>query len=285
MESWASDIEFERLSPLGRFVKAAVVNPLANYLPAGLLKAVLRFSRSELAEANWKDPGGWRSMAISYEGKPRQVADKILVGGGTMARALRNRRRLAGRLLARLIDESASDPVHILSLGAGPGRVTMDAMAAAHRNSVATLVDLSSDAFDFGRANAQREGLADRVHFIQGDVRDVERNVQRPPDAVKMLGICEYLTDEQIVDIATATAEVMPPGAPILFNSLSTAHGTDRFFRRVFGLHMNHRTPEHLQRLMSDAGFGDFACYGEPLGVYEMIIARRRAAPGEVTKG
>jgi len=285
MESWASDIEFERLSPLGRFVKAAVVNPLANYLPAGLLKAVLRFSRSELAEANWKDPGGWRSMAISYEGKPRQVADKILVGGGTMARALRNRRRLAGRLLARLIDESASDPVHILSLGAGPGRVTMDAMAAAHRNSVATLVDLSSDAFDFGRANAQREGLADRVHFIQGDVRDVERNVQRPPDAVKMLGICEYLTDEQIVDIATATAEVMPPGAPILFNSLSTAHGTDRFFRRVFGLHMNHRTPEHLQRLMSDAGFGDFACYGEPLGVYEMIIGRRRAAPGEVTKG
>ena len=69
MESWVNDIDFERLSPLRRGVKRAIINPIANYAPAGLVKSLLRFGKSELANANWHDPGGWRSMVISYDGK------------------------------------------------------------------------------------------------------------------------------------------------------------------------------------------------------------------------
>ena len=276
MESWVSDIEFERQGFLRRLVKAVLVEPLANYLPAGWLKGALRFGKSEMAAANWADPGGWRSMVISYHGKPTQIADKLLVGGGTMAMALRNRKRLAARILARLIDESDDDPVHVLCLGAGPGHVITDAMAQAQGNSLATLVDLSSDAFEYGRELAEQKGLAERVRFIEGDVRDVRRMLDHPPDMVKMLGICEYLTDEQITDIVRAVAEVMPPGSPIVFNSLSKAHRTDRFFRRVFGLHMNHRSPEQLQELLSAAGFANFNSIREPLGVYHVVVGRRQ---------
>lgn len=276
MELWIADLEFERQGPIRGLLKAAVINPLANYLPAGMLRGLLKFAKSELAAANWKDPGGWRSMVISYEGNCRQIADKVLIGGGTMPKALRNRKKLAARILARLIEQAGKKPVHVLCLGAGPGHVITDALCETKSDARATLVDISSDAFEYGRELARRKGVAEQVRFIEGDVRDVGRMLSEPPDVVKMLGICEYLTDEQIVDIASAVAEVMPVGSPIVCNSLCKAHGNDRFFRRVFGLHMNHRSPEQLQGLMTRAGFGDFIALAEPLGVYQVLIGRKK---------
>jgi len=283
MHDWVADIEFERQGAIRRLVKAAVINPLANYLPAGMLKALLRFGKSELAAANWADPGGWRSMVISYHGRPRQAADKLLVAAGTMSMGLRNRRKLGSRLLARLIDAADRQPAHVLCLGAGPGHIVMDAMRQAVRDSVATLVDRNIDAFEYGRKLAEESGLGGRVRFVHGDARHIKPLLDRPPDLVKMLGICEYLTDEQITEIASAVAEVMPAGAAIIFNSLSKAHGNDRFFRRVFGLHMIHRSPGELEALMARAGFNDFLSIREPLGVYHVVVGRRRPRPAGAT--
>jgi len=287
MESWVNDIDFERLSPLRRGVKLAIINPIANYAPAGMVKGLLRFGKSELASANWNDPGGWRSMVISYEGKPRQLADKVLVGGGTIPMALRNRKRLGARLLARLIDETDHEPARVLCLGAGPGQIIIDAMRQAKHKVLATLVDLSGDAFDYGRELARKAGLQDNVRFVQGDVRDnLEHVLDDPPDVIKMLGICEYLTDEQITDIVSSVSEVAPPGAAIVFNSLCKRHGTDRFFRRVFGLHMNHRSPAHVQCLVAAGGFDHFVSIPEPLGVYHVIVGRRSpAGAADASKG
>ena len=113
-------LAMERHSPLRRTIKACLINPLANYLPAALTRSILRFTKSELAAANWKDPGGWRSMVISYEGKPHKLADRVLVGSGTMPMALRNRRRLAAAVLAHLIDEAPAPNVHVLCLARAP---------------------------------------------------------------------------------------------------------------------------------------------------------------------
>ncbi|MFP3938415.1 MAG: class I SAM-dependent methyltransferase family protein [Phycisphaerae bacterium] len=276
MEPWTADIDFEKPGPVARAVKAGLVNPLVNhFIPAELLRAVLKFAKSELAESNWRDPGGWRSMVISYEGNPTQIADKFLVGAGGIPMALRNRRRLGARLIARLIEQTGHEPVHVLCLGAGPGRIIIDAMSQARADSEATLVDLNSDAFDYGRRIAAEAGVGDKVRYIQGDVRDVKEMLEYPPDIVKMLGICEYLTDEQIVSIARAVAEVMPVGRSVVFNSISRAHGTDSFFRRVFGLHMNYRSPRELQELMGKAGFGNFVSVPEPTSVYHVIVGRR----------
>jgi cyclopropane fatty-acyl-phospholipid synthase-like methyltransferase len=220
-------------------------------------------------------------MVISYHGEPPQVADRLLVVGGTMSKALRNRLRLGSAILAHLIDTSEANPVHVLCLGAGPGQIITTAMAQAERPAIATLVDLNSDAFEYGRERAESLGLGERVKFIQGDIREIEPLLEHAPDIVKMLGICEYLTDEQIIEIASAAARVMPAGASIVFNSLSRAHGNDRFFRRVFGLNMIYRTPEELTELMRRSGFEDFQTYPEPLGVYHVIVGHRREPAGE----
>lgn len=280
MEEWINDIddiEFESHGPVRRMLKTMVLNPLVNYMPAPITKGLLKITKSELAEANWNDPGGWRSMVISYEGRPPQIADKLLVGGGSVPTALRNRKRLGATVLSRLIEQSDGDNAHILCLGAGPGITIIEALRRNQGGAHATLVDISNDAFDYGRQLADSEGVGDRVRYVLGDVRDIDELLHEPPDIVTMIGICEYLTDEQIVEIIAAAASVMPAGAAIVFNSISKKHGTDRFFRRVFGLHMNYRGPLELQGLMGQAGFADFTAVPEPLGVYHMIVGRRLA--------
>jgi hypothetical protein len=274
-QSWLKGLKFEHPSPLGRALKRAIVQPFANYFPAAVQKAFFWCMRSELAAANWADPGGWKSMVICYQNRRRRLADKLLCKLGTIPKALRNRRKLGGRVLARLIAAADHEPVEILCLGAGPGHVVHDALNECDRPARATLVDLSGGAFDHGRKLAAKHGTHERVRFIQGDVRDVAGMLDRPPDIVQMLGICEYLSDESLREIARAVAAVMPRGSAIVFNSISDSHGTDRFFRHVFGLRMIHRSPEHLQDLLRPAGFSDFVSLPEPLGVYHVIIGRK----------
>lgn len=274
--AWAADLEFERSGILRQVLRRAVVNPLANYFPARITRFALWLLGSELARENWRDPGGWKSMVISYQHRRDRLADKLLCSLGTMPKALRNRRRLAGRILARLIDQIEDEPVHVLCLGAGPGHVIHDALSQSRRTAHATLVDLSSEAFEYGRRLAAEKGTSDRIRFVLGDVRQVVGSLDRPPHILKMLGICEYLTDDQLADMVGKVSRRMPAGSAVVFNSLSDAHGTDLFFRNVLGLKMIHRSPEHLQRLISGAGFGDFAAVPEPMGVYHVIVGRKR---------
>ncbi len=277
-------VEFETFSALRRGMKFLLANPFANHIPARIVRWLLRVTRSQLAAANWEDPGGWQSMVISYNADCTQIADKVLVSAGTMPTALRNRKRLAARLIADMVDASAAaapdHSAHALCLGAGPGQIIGEALTLTDAPAHATLVDISSDAFDYGRKLAAERGLTDRMTFIQADVRDLDDFLDDPPHIVKMLGICEYLLDEEIVTIASAVAELMPDHGAIIFNSISKAHGTDRFFRRVFGLHMHHRTPEELCGLMARAGIGEFRVHAEPLGVYHVVVGRKAAHGG-----
>ena len=99
-------------------------------------------------------------------------------------------------------------------------------------------------------------------------------------DVIKMLGICEYLLDHEIVAIAGAVGRLMPAHGAIIFNSLSEAHGTDRFFRRVFGLHVTYRSPQQLCDLMGRAGIGEFRVHRVPVGVYHVIVGRKGGSGG-----
>ena len=269
------DVEFENIGLCTKLMKKLIINPLANNLPPRMLKKMMADGKSELALANWRDPGGWRSMVISYDGNPEKTWDRIMVKGGTIPMALRNRRKLGAAYIAELLDNSFHKPAHALCLGAGPGHIITDAMLLAKERCRATLVDISSDAFEYGRRLAEEKGLSDRVTFIQGDVRDVKDQLKERVDVVKMLGICEYLTDDQISDIAAAIAEIMPDGAALVCNSISDKHGTNKFFTRVFGLNMIHRSPEDLQKIFEPHGFTDWHIHPEPLGVYHVLVARK----------
>ena len=146
---------------------------------------------------------------------------------------------------------------------------------ASHADCHAYLIDLNPDSFEFGRQLAAAKGLADRVQYIQGDVAHYHQLCDAEPHVVELVGICEYLPDNVIGRIAEALGRVMPPGCHLVSNSLSRRHGTDRFFKRVFDLHMIHRTPQRISRMLADAGIQTRHVVREPLGVYDVLICQK----------
>ena len=269
------EIDFEALSTPMRIIRNVLINPIANFLPAGISKALLKFGKSQLAEANWTEPGGWKSMVISYNGQCKQIADRILVKAGTVPKALRNRKRLVIWILSKLINQGHLKYPHILCLGAGPGLTVIEAISQARLPVRATLVDLNDEPFEHGMRIAKQYGVHNRVRFIKADVREIEKYLHEPPGIVEMIGLCEYLQDDQIAMIVRAVAQLMPLDASIIFNSVYPSHGVDRFLRRVFGLRMIYRSTERLCQLMQQAGFGEFQAYAEPMNVYEVCIGKK----------
>jgi len=271
-------IELERL-PVGMAIlKAILVNPLTNYfMTRERLSRWMEKNPSEMALASIEEPGGWKSMRAAYENKPgANWLDRVIVNYGTFPKALRNRKRISASLLAALIDACDHDHVHVVAVGAGGGNNVLEAMAMAQHPDVrACLIDINAGAFEYGRQVASQLGLSDRLQFIQGDACDIRTMVDWDPELVTLIGIIEYLSDEELLRLLRAMHDAMDTGSHVLVNSIGNRHGIDRFLRRVFRLNLNYRSPERVSAFLAEAGFEACHDQDEPMNVYHLLIGRR----------
>lgn len=270
----------ETLSLFRRAFNCALVNPLINHLvSARLLIGILKTSRSPLLTESLLRPGGWRAMRITYDnGEPVDYIDKCMLKSAALTLSARNRRKMTVRSIGDLIVKyRAGGDVHIVGIGTGPGFNVLEAMANANTERVfAYCIDKDPDAFAFGRSMAAKMGLDDRVRYISGNAVDLERLIDVVPQIVKMVGIIEYLNDDQVRDLFRVSRRRLAPGGTVLVNSMLSNHGVDRYLRRVFNWHLKYRSPERIMRLLEECGFSGFGLRSDPLGVYSVITASRR---------
>jgi SAM-dependent methyltransferase len=259
-------------------------NPLKNFLlPAGWLRRQLRRSRSPLVAESFARPGGWRSMEIVYRNAPAvDWFDRQALCDNPISMAARNRRQIITEKIATLIaDYGRESAVAIIGVGAGPGRHVQTAIVDSGIDRArisAYLIDLDDDAFEYGRALAGRLGIARCIHFLRGDARRIRETL---PDIsaqiVKVVGLAEYLSDTQLVELFRALREVVVPGGSLITHGLVDAHGTGRFLARMFNLRHTQRTERHMTALLKVAGFRVVECVVEPAHVYPIITASRAA--------
>lgn len=273
-------VRYETLSLLQRVVNRTILNPLINYIvPSGILVDFLSKSRSPLVQESLLRPGGWRAMRICYEnGDPVDFVDKRILKDAVLTLSARNRRRMAVRTIRDLIHKYRVDgDVHIVGIGTGPGFNVLEAMIDARTDRVfAYCIDEDTDAFDFGRRMAEEMGLTRRVRYIPGNAINLEHLLEVVPHIVKMVGILEYLTDDQVRDLLRVSHRKLAKGGSVLVNSMVSSHGVDRYLRRVFNWHLNYRSPDTIMRLFEECGFGDFHVRSDPLGVYAIIAGAKR---------
>jgi SAM-dependent methyltransferase len=259
-----------------------VVNPWKNsLLPAGWLRRRLSRSRSPLVAESFVRPGGWRSMEIIYRNQdPVDWFDRQALRDNPISMAARNRRRIVTQkivsLIARYGRESA---VTIVGVGAGPGRHVQSAIVDSGINPArvsAYLIDLDDDAFEYGRALAAQLEIDGCVHCIQGDARQIRETL---PDVeahiLKAVGLVEYLTDAQFLEMFRALRNILVPGGSLITHGLVDAHGSGPFLARMFNLRHKQRTETQMSALLSAAGFRVVECVVEPVGVYPIITAVR----------
>ncbi|MDD5557515.1 MAG: class I SAM-dependent methyltransferase family protein [bacterium] len=273
-------IRYETLPLIQRIVNRAVINPLINYIvPARVLRDFLRGSGSPLVLESIMRPGGWRAMKITYEnGEPTGFVDRRILKDAILTLSARNRRRMAVRSIGKLIERySTGGDVHIVGIGTGPGFNVLEAMVDAKTDRVfAYCIDEDTDAFSFGEKLAERMGLRGRVRYIAGNAINLEHLLDVVPHIVKMVGILEYLTDDQVRALLRVSHRALPRGGSVLVNSMISSHGVDRYLRRVFNWHLNYRSPEAIMRLFEESGFGNCSVRSDPLGVYGIIDASKR---------
>ncbi len=273
-------IRYETLPLLRKIFNRAVLNPLVNYVvPAKILTDFISKSKSPLVQESILRPGGWRAMRISYEnGVPQDWIDKCILKDAVLTLSARNRKRMAVRALRDLIHKyRVGGDVHIVGIGTGPGFNVLDAMVDARTDRVfAYCIDEDANAFEFGRKLADEMGLSGRVKYISGNAINLEHLLEVVPHIVKMVGILEYLTDDQVKGLFQVSRRMLPAGGSILVNSMRDTHGVDRYLRRVFNWHLNYRSPQKILNLFEECGFGDFHHRSDPLGVYSIVVASKR---------
>ena len=259
-----------------------LANPWKNYLlPAEWLKQLIGSSRSPLIAESQVRPGGWRSMELIYANEqPVDLVDKQALRDNPISIASRNRRRIVIGVLTELIAKyEAESRVILLGVGAGPGRHIQEAIEQSKIETsrvAAYLIDRDDDAFAFGQALASRAGISDCVHFIKGDARQIGRVLpQVSPHIVKLVGIVEYLTDPELLDLLRALRRVMAPGGSLVTHGLVDAYKTRRFLSRVFNLKHHRRSAGHVRSILRSAGFRPVDCVNEPMGIYPILTALR----------
>lgn len=268
-------IGFESPSKVQKILKN-ISDPIVNNVPAFLMKAILSF-RCETTKLSWEDPGGWKTMLMYYNNKPKYFADRIITKCSAIGMGLRNRRKMAASIIADCIDKSSKKDPHVVCLGAGPGTIISDVLKICNKpDAVATLVDRNSNSFEYGRQRAIDLGLENRMKWITTEATDTAGWIlEKETDILKMIGICEYLSDDKIKDIITEASNFMPVGSKVVVNSISDIHGNDKFFRRVLGVNLNYRTPKQIIELFEEIGFRCNCIQEDPTGIFSVIVLEK----------
>jgi len=260
----------------------SLLNPPKNRIvPSPWLRALMRRSGSALIAESFVSPGGWRSMEILYRNpQPLDWLDRQALRDNPITMAARNRRKIVIDRLADLIRQHPADePMSLLGIGAGPGRHLQTAMLESGRSKdllTAYLVDLADDAFPYGQALAKSLGLDDRVHFLRGDARNIGQTLpQTQIHLAKLVGIIEYLTDEQLAELLTAVHGILAPGGHLLTHGLVDRYKTGRFLARVFNLRHHQRDERALEKSLTAAGFRIVSCEYEPVRIHPIVTAVR----------
>ncbi len=99
-------------------------------------------------------------------------------------------------------------PLHILDAGGGSG---MDALPLAREGHSIDLVDYSQEMLNAAKANAAREGLADKFHFHTADVTHLDQTFRQPQfDAALCHNVLQYVAD--VPKLLSILSAVLLPG-------------------------------------------------------------------------
>lgn len=198
------------------------------------------------------------------------------------ARAVRNRLHVATGLLVRLGIGAARryGYVSILSLAAGSARTVIEALALLREQGImaeAVLIDRSQGALKFAKSLAEERGVLEAIRFERGDVSQFEDYlVGRAPDIVEVIGLFEYLSDEQAVDLLARSWKCLLEGGTLIASNARREPET-RFVERVVEWPRALRTAEELLHLAQIAGIPTHVCrvLVEPLGIQQVLLIEK----------
>lgn len=272
----AKELDLEHI-PFDRYcIKQFFIHPVLNYvLTKKLISFFGRISKNPVI-LNLKDgPGSWKSMLAHYDARPANWIDYVVNQFISFSPALRNRHKLVIHVLARLMEAYGKEQtLKLVEVGCGSGNILLQVLGQVRSriNSLrAQLFDLDADALKMGQVKSRELGLDKEIAFIHAEANQIEMKIEAPPHIVKMIGLLEYLSDQEVVRLFESVRRFRNPQSSILISSIEEKHGIERFLKRTLNFRLNYRDPEKLTGLLSRFGYRRFHLFPEPTGLFTVI--------------
>ena len=226
----------------------------------------------------------WKALDVIYHhrfGACRTLGGRIddFWIGMLNAQAVRNRLKLARREIRQALLAHQSEPeIRMISLACGSAEAALDVIGRLKREGIlvrALLVDIDPSALAYARCLATRFGVEDRVTIVRTNAFRIARLAKRfKPHLVEMLGLLDYLSQDQAVWLARQIKEDLVAGGRFL--TCNIAPNPERHFLKwVINWPMIYRTPRQLADVVIQAGFAEHRLLYEPLKVHGIVIARK----------
>lgn len=245
------------------------------------------FTRSGRTKGIKENVATYRAMELVYtydgftteEGLMDGFFQWLWVGNIRNSKAARNRLKLVENLLKDSISDLMNEEqVKILSLGSGSARGVILVLSAFNnaRKIVATLVDMSRNALTYSKELARRMNVADRVTTLRAHVLSLNGRISFQPDIVEVVGLADYLDDENFITLVNEIHQMLKPGGIMLVSNIETNPEIE-FMEKIVEWKMIYRGRDRLANLIETGGFNitSVTIYEEPLHVHLIAVARK----------
>jgi release factor glutamine methyltransferase len=177
-------------------------------------------------------------------------------------------------------------PLSIADVGTGSGCI---AVALAHELSRAAIfaTDISPAALEIARRNAARHGVADRIHFMEGDLLQPVRSLLPPRQFLDMVvSNPPYIGREEQPQLPREVREHEPhtalfagPTGVELYSRLIAETEEVLGENGIIVLELGHNSLQHVQSIFNASiAWSGFVVQDDLAGIARVISALRRAA-------
>jgi SAM-dependent methyltransferase len=199
---------------------------------------------------------------------------------------IRTRKDNLEALLRRAVAEQrkAGRSPLLLDVASGPARYMLDVLAGeGMKDAKAVCRDLDEDALEFGRCNAEKLGLSERVTYTSGDALSAESlaKVAPKPNIVVSSGFYDWITDDELVKKSMSLLfDLLPQGGCFVFTN-QTGHIDIEMVQAVFvdfhkePLRMVVRDADQTNGWAQAAGFNVLDTRADSQGHYSVTLASR----------
>jgi CRP-like cAMP-binding protein len=124
-------------------------------------------------------------------------------------------------------------------------------------NLVVTCVDRDEQALVAGARRAESQRLQDRMSFLLGSaVPSVAATLSLGPHhLVYALGLCEYLTDDEVVAMLDLAHSTLLPGGRLIVTNLAPGHADQELMGNLLHWHAQHRGSDEMRALFARSRF------------------------------
>jgi hypothetical protein len=184
-------------------------------------------------------PGGFATYHVHspherhmHNGRKVDIMTRALFRHSSDALGLRSR----AAIMAYIAEETVKlqeGPVEWLSIASGSGQPTYDACRRLRlkdqRRVTLTLADISSEIMEFAEQLYAAEGLTlGGVKYVLCNVvKEKERREllkDMEPAVIDIMGLFEYLSDEQCIKVLRSFYLALAPGGSVIFTNMSPGH-------------------------------------------------------------